>query len=133
MQNKRGTAVTQREFNALLGPLAGALGLSLDGEDNFFVPALCHLLGNASGQLHVHPNRAMGERLHAEAISRLEELGDDADFEIGRVCRVMRFLLPMLWIVMHSREAQLDDGDIQTMMAELSIPATGKVYQIIIQ
>ena len=75
----------------------------------------------------------MIEILHAEALSRLEELGDDEDFQIGRVCRVMRFLLPMLWVVLHSREALLDDDSLQTMMAELTIPTTGKVHQIITQ
>jgi hypothetical protein len=53
------------------------------------------------------------------------------DFQIGNVCSVLRFVLPIMWMVCHFDDGVFDEEVINEMINDLGIPASGKVFECI--
>ncbi len=127
-QNLSGIPIPISTFTTLFTPVFKLFNIELADDATLFHNGFQFLLTYCSKILQDHQNSLMIGSLISHATSRMDErLNEEKDFEIGNVCSVLRFILPLLWICVHYPDEAVDIEVIENMRKDLSIPDYGKV------
>ncbi len=130
-QNKSNFPLTLHQFSSLLQPLLVHFDVNCVNESAVFVEAFSFIIQRASSSWSKHPNIQLLKKLSNEASSRVQKHLVKEGFEIGNVCRVIRFLLPVMWMIVNVDEGELEFYEVQRMRDDLGISNVGKVSDVL--